>query len=152
MSKPTRARFRELDESECRALLARHHVGRMAYTFRDRVDIAPIHYFFDDGWLYGRTALGRKLEIVKHNRWVAFQVDEVEGPFDWRSVVVKGGVYLLRPDGSEEEILLHARALELLRSVAPAVLTAEDPAPEREILFRIHLDEVSGRSSSTKGL
>ena len=147
-----RAQFRELDEAECRALLGRHHVGRMAYTFRDRVDIAPIHYFFDDGWLYGRTALGRKLEIVKHNRWVAFQVDEIEGPFDWRSVVVKGGVYLLRPDGSEEEILLHARALELMRSVAPAVLTIEDPAPEREILFRIHLDEVSGRSSSTKGL
>jgi len=152
MTKPIRARFRELAEPECRALLSRHHVGRMAYTFRDRVDIAPIHYYFDDGWLYGRTALGRKLEIVKHNRWVAFQVDEVDGPFDWRSVVVKGGLYLLRPDGSEEEVLLHAHALKLMRAVTPEALTAEDPAPGRENLFRIHLDEVSGRSSSSKGL
>lgn len=147
----TSAHFRELDHAECLALLSRNHVGRLAYTFRDRVDIAPIHYVHDDGWLYGRTALGRKLDIVKHNRWVAFAVDEIDGLYDWRAVVVKGGVYLLREDGSDEEQGLHTKALALLRAMAPHVLTPDDPAPERDILFRIHVDELTGRAASTIG-
>ncbi len=140
--------FRELDPSECQALLARHNVGRLAISHRDRLDIIPIHYVYDDGWLYGRTAAGNKLEVVEHNRWVAFEVDEVRGLFDWESVVIKGGFYLLRKDGSEHERHLYERGLALVRRLVPEALTPQDPLPERAIIFRIHVDEITGRSAS----
>jgi uncharacterized protein len=147
MTKPT-PRFRELTTAECHALLDAHHVGRMAFTYKDRVDIEPIHYVHDDGWLYGRTTAGTKLEIVTHNRWVAFEVDEVRDMFEWQSVVVKGGLYLLRREGSEQEMATYDHGLKVIRRVMPAALTSADPTPERALLFRIHIDEMTGRGAA----
>lgn len=140
--------IRDLDAEECHALLAGHHVGRLALSHKDRVDIFPIHYVHDDGWLYGRTAAGSKLEMAVHNRWVAFEVDEIEGIYSWRSVVVKGGLYLLRKEGSEQEQALYDHGIKMLRKIAPETFTPRDPLPERALLFRIHVDEISGRAAS----
>jgi nitroimidazol reductase NimA-like FMN-containing flavoprotein (pyridoxamine 5'-phosphate oxidase superfamily) len=144
-----RPHFRELDPAECTALLERHHVGRMAFSKKDIVDIEPIHYVFDDGWLYGRTQPGTKLEILTHHRWIAFEVDEVDALFDWRSVVVKGGFYLLRGDGSTQEQEIYDHGVEVLRRLVPETLTPDDPLPERAILFRIHINEMFGREART---
>ena len=95
--------FRELDRQECEALLARNKVGRIAFSFHDRVDIQAIHYVHHGDWLYVRTAPGTKIMTVAHNHWVAFEVDEIDGTFDWRSVVVRGSVYVLDPEGTKEE-------------------------------------------------
>jgi nitroimidazol reductase NimA-like FMN-containing flavoprotein (pyridoxamine 5'-phosphate oxidase superfamily) len=67
--------IRELTDEEMHALLARNHVGRVAFSFHDRVDIRPIHYIFSDNWLFGRTEPSDKLVTLRHNQWVAFEVD-----------------------------------------------------------------------------
>ncbi len=149
MPTPT-PRFRDLDPTECTAILARHRVGRMAFSRQDRVDIEPIHYVFDDGWLYGRTQPGTKLEVLTHHRWIAFEVDEIDDLFDWRSVVVKGGFYILRVDGSEQEQAIYHKGVGILRRLVPETLTPADPLPERAIVFRIHIDEMFGRAASTQ--
>lgn len=141
-------RFRDLEPAECTALLQRHNVGRLAFARKDRVDIEPIHYIHDDGWLYGRTQPGTKLEVLTHNRWVAFEIDEIDALFDWRSVVVKGGFYLLRADGSAVEVEIYNKGLALLRQLVPETLTPLDPLPDRAIIFRIHIDELFGRAAS----
>jgi nitroimidazol reductase NimA-like FMN-containing flavoprotein (pyridoxamine 5'-phosphate oxidase superfamily) len=143
-----RPRIRELDVAECHALLDRHNVGRLALSHRDRVDIVPIHYVHDDGWLYCRTAAGGKLETAAHNRWVAFEVDEVDALFDWQSVVIKGGLYILRSEGSDQERERYERGVEIMRRLVPETMTPEDPLPERAILFRIHIDEITGRAAT----
>lgn len=140
-----RPSFRELSPQECTELLLRHQIGRLAVAHRDRIELVPIHYVYDDGWLYGRTAAGAKIEMVSHNRWVAFEIDEVRGLFDWASVVVKGGLYLLRKDGSEHEQAIYEKGVAMVRRIIPEALTADDPLPERALLFRIHVDELSGR-------
>ena len=142
---PKRPSFEELARSECEAILVRHNVGRIAYSFRDRVDIEPIHYVYGDGWLYGRTSEGAKMTTVDHSRWVALEVEEVDGPFDWRSVVVHGALYRLTPELAKEEEI--SRAVRLLRTVLPEIGTHDDPAPFRTIIFRIHVDEIRGRAA-----
>ena len=141
-------RFRELDRAECEAVLARNQVGRIAYSFRDRVDIEPLHYAYADGWIYARTAPGAKLMTLAHNRWAAFQVDEVVGLFEWRSVVVHGAVYPVRSAEAGGDPALFDRALAALRGVIPDSLTDADPVPFRTELFRIHADEVTGREAT----
>jgi hypothetical protein len=142
--------FRELSAKEATAVLRRNHVGRMAFAFRRRVDIVPIHYVYSGGWVYGRTSLGPKLLTLKHNQWVALEVDEIDGLFDWRSVVLHGGLYLLDADGPPRELAARRRAIRLLRTLVPETLRASDPVPFRDILFRIHVDELSGRAAQSK--
>jgi len=140
--------FRSLAHSDAEALLARNHVGRIAFTFHDRVDIEPVHYVYADGWIYGRTSPGTKLSTIAHNRWVAFEVDESTGLFDWSSVVVKGGVELVTNEAGAHEHVYH-HAVALLRTLSPFALTENDPAPNRSVIFRIHLDEVHGRQATS---
>lgn len=142
--------FRDLTKEESESVLARNHVGRMAYSFRDAVDIRPIHYVFDDTWLFGRTSPGDKLITLQHHQWVAFEVDEVSGQFDWKSVVAHGTFYRLEPSGAEPDIKLFERALAALQQLSPDIFTDTDPVPFRTELFGISLDSITGRSSSTK--
>ncbi|MBI1809044.1 MAG: pyridoxamine 5'-phosphate oxidase family protein [Gemmatimonadetes bacterium] len=137
--------FRELTRDECVAVLERNNVGRIAFSYRDHVDIEPIHYQFAEGWLYGRTAPGTKLRTLAHNRWVAFEVDEIRALFDWESVVVKGALYLLEKNGSQADNF--AKAVEVLRHLVPAALDAADPTPDRTVVFRIHTDQITGRAA-----
>lgn len=140
--------FRILDRREIEEILARNSVGRIAFSLHDRVDIQPINYVFDGGWIYGRTSRGTKLSTIAHHRWVAFEVDEVEGLFKWKSVVVKGAFYLIDPDTSVHQDPAFNRGVELLRELIPETLTADDPTPFRNSVFRIHLDEVTGRAAN----
>ena len=138
--------IRALTRPECLALLRRHQVGRIAFTFRDRVDIQPIHYVYSRGWLYGRTSEGAKLRTLARNRWVAFEVDEVRGPFDWVSVVARGAFYRLDPRAAvPKERAAAVRAAALLDTIVPNTLAMGDPVPSRTVLFRIHVDAVTGR-------
>lgn len=144
-----RPSVRELTRDECDALLARNHLGRIAFTFHDRVDLEPVHYVYSGGWLHGRTSQGTKLSTLRHHPWVAFEVDEVEGLYDWQSVIVHGVVYIPDPDGSPADIAAFESTLGLVRELVPHALDAADPTPERQVLFRIYAEEVTGRASST---
>ena len=137
--------FRELADEECRALLARHIVGRIAYSFHDRVDIQPIHYQVSGAWLYGRTSRGGKFMSLAHNPWCAFEVDEVRGLFDWESVVVKGHLELLDPELASKDA--YEEGLRLMQALVPGTFTDHDPAPHRLILFRVRMSEISGRAA-----
>lgn len=142
--------FRELSRAECVRILKRNHVGRLAFAFRDRVDIEPVHYVFAEDWLHGRTAPGTKISVLHRQPWVAVEVDEVDGLFDWRSVVMHGSVYILDPNRSANDREIFARTLTHVRKLVPSALDADDPTPQRTVLFRIHVDSLTGRASSTR--
>lgn len=131
---------------EMLALLARNHVGRLAFSLHDRVDVEPIHYVSDPPWIFGRTSVGAKVLTLAHNQWCAFEVDEVRGLFDWQSVVIKGP---FSPRGSPFASWDFDRALAALRRLIPNTLADDDPTPGRDILFGIHASEMSGRCSAS---
>ena len=142
--------FRELTRAECDSLLKRNRVGRIAFTFRDLVDIEPVHYVYANGWLHGRTSPGTKLATLRHHPWIAFEVDETSGLYDWRSVIVHGVVHFPDRDGSASDGEAYESTLGLIRKLEPLALEAGDPTPQRQVLFRIHVDEVTGRAATTE--
>ncbi|MCU0636425.1 MAG: pyridoxamine 5'-phosphate oxidase family protein [Gemmatimonadaceae bacterium] len=141
--------FRSLDRAEIEALLTRHAVGRLAYAEGTGVQIEPIHYVYRDGWVFGRTQPGSKLTALAHRPFVAFEVDEVDALFDWRSVVVRGAVYFLDPEGAPSERERYATAVAALRTLVPETLAHGDPVPFRQVVFGIHADDATGRAAST---
>lgn len=142
--------IRVLTQHECVALLARNHVGRLAFSFHDRVDIQPFHYVHEAGWIYGRTSEGAKLLTLAHNQWVAFEVDEVRDTFDWASAVVHGSFHRLDRDGDGREHAIAVHAATLLSTIVPETLMPEDPVPFRTVLFRIAVGEMTGRAASSE--
>ena len=139
--------FRLLDAAECETLLLAHRVGRLAFSFRDRVDIEPIHYVYSEGWIYGRTSPGTKLSALTYNRLVAFEVDEVDDLFSWRSVVVKGALFVLAPEDDGPMKRVWEQAVLQLQRIVPAAFTGDDPTPQRTVIFRIQTDQITGRQA-----
>jgi nitroimidazol reductase NimA-like FMN-containing flavoprotein (pyridoxamine 5'-phosphate oxidase superfamily) len=135
----------------CEAILTRNSVGRIAFALQDRVSILPVHYVYESGWIYGRTAAGGKLRELLRNRRIAFEVDEHSELFEWRSVVVRGPLYLIEPGTLPSDRRLYANAVSLMRRLVPSALTDSDPVPFRDQLFRICAVEISGRSSEPSG-
>lgn len=145
-------RIRRLDKEECEQILSRNHVGRIAYAWKNHVDIQPLHYVYDGQWLYGRTSPGTKMDVTGDQWWpVAFEVDEVEGVFQWRSVVVHGGFYAIDENGPEWEEASFNRGVDLLRELIPETFTPGDPVPFRTVVFRIAVQEISGREATPGG-
>jgi nitroimidazol reductase NimA-like FMN-containing flavoprotein (pyridoxamine 5'-phosphate oxidase superfamily) len=141
--------FEELDYRQCNTIMDRNRVGRIAYAFQNQVDIAPVHYVRRGTWLYGRTSSGSKLTTLSHAPWVAFEVDEMEALFEWRSVIVHGAFYRLQPGGTAYDVEAWDTGVEALRELIPDTFTRGDPVPFRTEMFRISIDRMSGRSSHT---
>jgi len=144
--------FRDLPRAEIEEIISRNHVGRIAFAFHDRVDIQPISYVYERGWLYGRTSEGEKIATLQHNQWVAFEIDEIKDGFDWRSVVIHGSFWRLHPLGSPHAEEVWAKAADLVSKLVPGALTEHDPVAFRQILFRIAISDVRGREAQRKGL
>ena len=142
--------FRDMDAREVEQLLTRNHVGRLAYTFHNRVDIEPISYVHVDGVIYMRTSPGSKLATLAHAPWVAFEVDEFEGPFDWRSVVAHGTIYVLEDSGSPLNRASYRVAVQHLRTLIPDALGSHDPTPDRTVVIQLRPDVFVGREASSK--
>jgi Predicted flavin-nucleotide-binding protein len=138
--------FRDLSRKEIDEVLDRNRVGRIAFSLHDRVDIEPIHYVYEDGWLYIRTSEGAKLSKLRHNQWIAFEVDEVSALFEWTSVVVHGSVWILER-GNPHADTLWEQALERVSRIVPNSLTPDDPVRFRQILIRIAVNDAKGREA-----
>ena len=105
---------------------------------------------YESGWIYGRTVAGGKLREILRNRRVVFEIDEQNQLFEWRSVVVRGPLYLIEPGTTAANATIHAKAVSLIRRLLPSALTDSDPVPFRDQLFRIRVAEISGRDSPSQ--
>ena len=84
-------RMEELDQVECRRLLAERHLGRLAIPDFGGPVIFPVNYVFDQDLVVFRTDPGSKLDAAIERESVAFEVDATdEATRTGWSVVVRG--------------------------------------------------------------
>lgn len=148
MKPPASVKFSDMSHAEARALLAAQHIGRIAYSLHDRVDIEPISYVCDGEWILMRTSEGSKTDTLRHHPWVAFQVDDIRSRSDWESVVVHGSIQHLSDEGPYAERALHAQAVNALRTLDPNAFRSSDLVPHRDHVLRLHIDNITARRAT----
>ena len=130
-------------------LLARMRLGRLACAHQGQPYIIPIHYAYDDNYIYSFSTLGQKIAWMRANPLVCMEVDELDSPQDWATVIVSGK-YEELPDTSEYEAhrkrahgLLQKQTVWWEPGYVKTVL-GEKMRPMEPLYFRIHIDQISG--------
>ena len=88
-----------LDEAECRRLLARAVIGRLAYTEGALPAIQPVHFTVHDGQVVIPTRVGSKVAAASMGAVVAFEVDEYDAASrtGWNVTVVGPSAVVTAP-------------------------------------------------------
>src|SRR4051794_24266857 len=80
----------QLSLNEIETLLYKQMVGRLGCHDKDVIYIVPISYAYDGKDIYCHTYEGKKMEIMRSNPNVCFQVDDMMDMGNWKSVLAWG--------------------------------------------------------------
>jgi nitroimidazol reductase NimA-like FMN-containing flavoprotein (pyridoxamine 5'-phosphate oxidase superfamily) len=138
----------ELNESQIDALLSRQVVGRLACYDGRRPYVVPVSYVYYGRAIYGYTADGLKLRLLRAHPDVCFQVDEIDGLADWKSAVVWARFEELRGDAARtalERLSMRLRTLALGALMDASGRTFVTREGRCGVVYRLAAIEKTGR-------
>ena len=137
----------DLSRADCDAVLARATIARLACASDGQPYIVPIHVAFDGYHLYALSTVGRKIEWMRANPRVCVELEEIQEPAHWTTVIVFGQYEELL---TTEDQVARTWAQRLLtpraQFWAPAMAKSSSREPATPVVFRIRINRVTGRS------
>lgn len=127
-------------------------VGRIGCHADGITYVIPMSYAYDGEYVYGHSHEGMKIDMMRSNPEICFEVDEMTDMANWKCVVM-WGTYEELHDPTERKVALQHlinRVLPL-NSSETTHLTPNWPFPEEHIediggvVFRIQLKNKTGR-------
>jgi nitroimidazol reductase NimA-like FMN-containing flavoprotein (pyridoxamine 5'-phosphate oxidase superfamily) len=112
----------ELTRQQSEDLLRHEVIGRIGCHADGRTYVVPVTYVFDDGSIWGHTAEGTKVQMMRKNPRVCFEVDHMEDMANWQSVIVTGRFEELHGDA------VGTTMNRLMRKLMP-LITSETSVP-----------------------
>jgi nitroimidazol reductase NimA-like FMN-containing flavoprotein (pyridoxamine 5'-phosphate oxidase superfamily) len=142
-----------LDQEQIERVLTTQIIGRIG-CYSDGVSyVVPISYAYDGAFIYGHSQQGMKLNIMRDNPKICFQVDIIKNMANWDSVIVMGLFEELSRTDEKRTALRHlnSRVTPLISSTT-VQLTPDWPFgydndldKVKGILFRIRPQIKTGR-------
>jgi nitroimidazol reductase NimA-like FMN-containing flavoprotein (pyridoxamine 5'-phosphate oxidase superfamily) len=142
-----------LSENEIEDVLEQQAIGRIGCHADGITYVVPINYVYKDGYVYGHSAEGKKIDMLRSNPQVCFQIDDIESITQWKSVIT-WGVYEEITDGKEmqkamQEIIRHIMPLITDNNAHPSHGITESESDIGTsvdlILYKILLNKKTGR-------
>lgn len=79
-----------LNTKQIEELLSSSFIGRIGCTSDGKTYIVPITYFYENNFPICHTRNGLKVEMMRKNPNVCFEIDKMENMSNWQSVIVQG--------------------------------------------------------------
>jgi uncharacterized protein len=110
--------YGKLNTEEIEQLLGSQLIGRIGCHADGVTYVVPISYAYDGTYVYVHTYEGMKINMMRKNPKVCFQVDDTRELAYWQSVICWGEFEELKDELSKKEVLLklHDRVLPFLSS------------------------------------
>jgi nitroimidazol reductase NimA-like FMN-containing flavoprotein (pyridoxamine 5'-phosphate oxidase superfamily) len=142
----------DLSRQNCIDLLARKRLGRLACAQDQQPYITPFFFAYHSEALYSFSTVGQKITWMRSNPLVCVEVDEIESPQNWSSVIVLGHYEELPPTAEfdPERRLAHNLLQQRPTWWEPAYVKTASPerdGPPELVYFRIYTTNISGRQA-----
>jgi hypothetical protein len=143
-----------LDAEGIERVLTSEVLGRIGCRARGRVYVVPVTYAYDGEHVYVHSGEGTKVEAMRADPSVCFEVEHVRAISSWESVIAWGTFEELSgADAARAMALLEARLMPLMTWEASRFWhapgtpgsTPEGRGPAGSVVYRIRLTEKTGR-------
>lgn len=142
----------ELTSNEISNILSSQVIGRLAISDGRQPYIMPVTYAYDGRYIYCQSNEGLKLDILRKNPRVCFEIDMMTDMRNWKSVIITGHFEELKHDKAEK-----ARAV-LFNNVFPLMTAStvhthehgvsavvDDSTRVKQVMYRIIVKKITGR-------
>ncbi|GAA0892897.1 pyridoxamine 5'-phosphate oxidase family protein [Fulvivirga kasyanovii] len=127
-------------------------IGRIGCYADGEIFVVPVTYAFDGQYIYAHSKEGKKIEMMRANSQVCFEVEDMDNLANWRCAIIWGTYEELKDQQSQKEALqvLNDRIMPLLTSetarahrqtMIPQVVEKE----KKPIIYRIKVEKKTGR-------
>jgi len=82
--------LRELNDTQIEALLKEQVIGRIGCHSAETMYVVPVNYVYDGTNIYCHSAQGMKIDMMRKNPQVCFEVDKIKDVTNWESVIAWG--------------------------------------------------------------
>jgi nitroimidazol reductase NimA-like FMN-containing flavoprotein (pyridoxamine 5'-phosphate oxidase superfamily) len=140
-----------LNQEQIDFVLYSQMIGHIGCYDTGKVYVLPVTYVYDGEYIYGHTKEGMKIEMMRNNPQICFQVDAIQNLANWQSVVIQGKYEELSGEKSRQAERL------LLNRVLPFQVSETIPSGSIDIhqlasvthpvfvTYRIKIEEKTGR-------
>jgi nitroimidazol reductase NimA-like FMN-containing flavoprotein (pyridoxamine 5'-phosphate oxidase superfamily) len=143
----------EMGDTECRLVLQSASVGRLACARDNQPYVIPTHFAFHGDYIYGFSTFGQKVDWMRSNPLVCFEVDQITSDSQWVSIVVFGR-YEELPDASQYQ-WMRAEAHKFLGKRAmwwePAYISQKHRDQAHSLIpifYRIRIEKMTGHRAT----
>jgi uncharacterized protein len=142
----------ELNKQQINNVLTSQVIGRLACADGNQPYIVPVTYTYDGKYIYGQTNEGMKLEMLRKNPNVCFEVDMMTDMRNWQCVVVTGKFEELKSKAAEKaKEILFGKVFMLMTSSTvhahehEAGGKVDDSTRVKHVMYRIKIKKITGR-------
>lgn len=146
--------YTTLDQNASLAILKNDYLGHLSYIYQNRPFVVPITYFYDAerNVIICYSAEGHKMNAMRKNNEVAFNIVDVDGLTQWKSVMVHGKFEQLF--GSDAKSYLHVFSLGIKNLIAEKELkelsfisefSSKAVNENIPMIFTISVEEITGK-------
>lgn len=142
----------ELSKQKIESILSSQVLGRLACCDGLHPYVTPVTYTYDGKYIYGQTNDGKKLDILRKNPNVCFEVDQMTNMRNWESVIIYGKFEELEGDkANDARDILFGPVFSLMTSSTihahqhEVTAEIEDGARVKNVMYRIEIEKATGR-------
>ena len=138
----------EMTREECSEFLEHASLGRLGCSYENQPYVVPIHFAYEDTYLYGFSTFGQKVKWMRANPKVCVQMDQIQSQSEWGSVIVNGEYEELREpqhtaERKQASSLLAKQYHWWLNALGERQMRVGDKAIE-PLFFRIRIQSMTG--------
>jgi hypothetical protein len=132
----------EMSLSEIDEFVLTQKVGRVGCHVGGETYVVPVIFAWDENCIYVYTTEGKKVDMMRENQRVCFEIDEYLTSGGWRSVIAQGVFEELEGDDAVRALQIIAERVSSNRDGGNSRPRGEGRTP---VAFRIRTSDVTGR-------
>jgi len=143
-----------LSTEASKEILQENILGRIGCYDGSRIYVVPVNYVFDGKYIIAHSVVGMKIQIMRKNPQVCFEVDVMKSMTHWKSVIVWGQYQELNDEreryAAMKLFVERTMHMKISETAIPPELSENrvhprSPGNIRPVVYRIVIEEITGR-------